>query len=93
MIDTKEHQPTFLQNMEYIKSEIVVNGERGSFKSSVVAFKLCSMMYNEIVAGHVTNVVCVREDKTNLRTSVHKQIIWTLDKMGYSMNFNVSVVR
>lgn len=83
--------PHFYKVWNTHKSEIILKGGRGSFKSSVVAFKLCTMMYRQITNGHRANVVCVRENKTNLRTSVYKQVREALEMMGLIDEFKFFV--
>mgnify|MGYP000872599801 CR=1 FL=1 len=88
---SKNINPHFYKVWNTNKSNIIFKGGRGSFKSSVVAFKLCMMMYQQIVQGNTANVICIRENKTNLRTSVYKQIIWALDRMNLLDEFDCFV--
>ncbi|WP_432422543.1 PBSX family phage terminase large subunit [Weissella viridescens] len=88
---SKNINPHFYKVWNTRKSEIILKGGRGSFKSSVVAFKLCTMMYRQITAGHRANVVCVRENKTNLRTSVYRQVREALEMMGLIDEFKFFV--
>ncbi|KRN77081.1 phage terminase, large subunit, pbsx family [Weissella minor] len=85
---SKNINPHFYKVWNTKKSNIILKGGRGSFNSSVVAFKLCMMMYQEIIQGHTANVVCVRENKTNLRTLVYKQINWALTQMNLVDEFD-----
>lgn len=88
---SKNINPHFYKVWNTNKSNIIFKGGRGSFKSSVVAFKLCMMMYQQIVQGNTANVICIRENKTNLRTSVYRQIIWALERMNLLDEFNCFV--
>lgn len=56
----------------------ILNGGRGSFKSSTVSLKLVVMMKKQTQAGHKANIICIRENSKNLRDSVYKQIQWAL---------------
>lgn len=88
---SKNINPHFYKVWNTNKPNIIFKGGRGSFKSSVVAFKLCMMMYQQIVQGNTANVICIRENKTNLRTSVYKQIIWALEQMNLLDEFDCFV--
>lgn len=61
---------------------VVLNGGRGSFKSSVVAIRLCFNMIKAIQQRRVANTIIIRENERYLRDSVYKQIQWALDKMN-----------
>lgn len=88
---SKNINPHFYKVWNTNKPNIIFKGGRGSFKSSVVAFKLCMMMYQQIVQGNTANVICIRENKTNLRTSVYRQIIWALGRMNLLDEFDCFV--
>ena len=61
---------------------VVLNGGRGSFKSSVVAIRLCFNVIKAIKQRQVANTIIIRENERYLRDSVYKQIQWALDKMN-----------
>ena len=73
--------PHFYKLWNSDKPYIVAKGGRGSFKSSVISMKLALMMKKETQLNRKVNVVCIRENKTNLRDSVYNQIGWALSML------------
>lgn len=73
--------PHFYKLWNSDKPYIVAKGGRGSFKSSVISMKLALMMKKETQLNRKVNVVCIRENKTNLRDSIYNQIGWALNML------------
>lgn len=65
----------------------ILLGGRGSFKSSTTSLKLLVQMKRQIQQGHRANVIVVRENATNLRDSVYKQVSWAIDMLGMTDEF------
>lgn len=80
-------QPHFRRMWRSDASYFVLNGGRGSFKSSTVSLKLVVMMKKQTQQGHKANVVIIRENATNLRDSVYEQIIWALGMLDMTDEF------
>lgn len=90
--DTRKHNkvirmsrminPHFYELWNTEKPYIIAKGGRGSFKSSVISMKLALMMKKETQLNRKVNVVCIRENKTNLRDSVYNQIGWALSMLN-----------
>ena len=66
---------------------IVLKGGRGSFKSATIAIKLVAMMLSYIQKGYTVNVIVIRENQTNLRDTVYKQIMWALNLLHVETEF------
>lgn len=66
--------PVWLSEKPYI----ILNGGRGSFKSSVVSLKLATMVKKLTQQDKRANVICVRENASYLHDSVYLQIEWAL---------------
>lgn len=69
--------PVWLSDKPYI----VLNGGRGSFKSSVVSLKLVTMMKKLTQQNHKANIICIRENASYLHDSVYMQIEWALTNL------------
>ena len=80
-------QPHFRRMWRSDASYFVLNGGRGSFKSSTVSLKLVVMMKKQTQQGHKANVIIIRENATNLRDSVYEQIIWALGMLDMTDEF------
>ena len=85
-------QPHFYPMWRSHATYFILNGGRGSFKSSTTSFKLAVMMKKQTQLGHHANVICVRENGKNLRDSVYKQVAWALRKLhiDHEYDFRVS---
>ena len=81
--------PVFKSLWECGKPYTIAQGGRGSFKSSTISLKLVCMMLKQAQAGNKGNVVCIRENATNLRDSVFEQIQWALEKLGVYDEFRI----
>ena len=83
--------PHFYKMWNTTKPYIVAKGGRGSFKSSVISLKLLTMMKKEIAQNHQANVVCIRENQSNLRDSVYRQIEMAMDWLDCRDEFQFKV--
>lgn len=88
-------QPHFYPFWRSKAPYLILNGGRGSFKSSTVSLKLVMMLKRQAQQGHKANVIIIRENTVNLRDSVYSQISWAIDmlKMTDEFVFNVSPMR
>lgn len=84
-------QPHFRKFWNTRRPYSVLFGGRGSFKSSTTALKLVCMVKRLAQHGHKTNVIVIRENATNLRDSVYNQILWAIDKLGMTNEFDSHV--
>lgn len=73
------------------KPYIVCKGGRGSFKSSVISFKLVTMMMKYISQGKQVNIIAIRENQQYLRDSVYNQILWAMGILGVESEFRTRV--
>ncbi|WP_125703721.1 PBSX family phage terminase large subunit [Lacticaseibacillus daqingensis] len=69
----------------------ILNGGRGSFKSSTVSLKIVTKVKRLTQAGHKANVICIRENSKYLRDSIYKQIVWALDMLHMTDEFEFRV--
>lgn len=83
--------PHFYKMWNTKKPYIIAKGGRGSFKSSVISLKLLTMMKKEIIQNHQANVVCIRENQSNLRDSVYRQIEMAMDWLDCRDEFQFKV--
>ena len=83
--------PHFYKMWNTKKPYIIAKGGRGSFKSSVISLKLLTMMKKEIAQNHQANVVCIRENQSNLRDSVYRQIEMAMDWLDCRNEFQFKV--
>ena len=83
--------PHFYKMWNTKKPYIIAKGGRGSFKSSVISLKLLTMMKKEIAQNHQANVVCIRENQSNLRDSVYRQIEMAMDWLDCRDEFQFKV--
>lgn len=84
---TDNVNPHFYKVWNTKKPYIVCNGGRGSFKSSVISLKLLTMMKKHIQENHQANVICIRENASNLRDSVYRQIEMAMGWLGCTDEF------
>lgn len=78
---SKMINPHFYKVWNTDKPYIILNGGRGSFKSSVVSLKLATMVKKLTQANHRANVICIRENASYLHDSVYMQIEWALNNL------------
>lgn len=92
---SKMVQPHFYPFWRSKAPYLILNGGRGSFKSSTVSLKLLMMLKRQAQQGHKANIIVIRENTVNLRDSVYSQISWAIDmlKMTDEFVFNVSPMR
>lgn len=83
--------PHFYKMWNTKRPYIIAKGGRGSFKSSVISLKLLTMMKKEIAQNHQANVVCIRENQSNLRDSVYRQIEMAMDWLDCRNEFQFKV--
>lgn len=79
--------PHFYRVWNTDKPYIVLNGGRGSFKSSVVSLKLVTMVKKWTQLNKKSNVVCIRENAAYLHDSVYNQIEWALNMLDMTDEF------
>ena len=58
-----------------------LGGGRGSTKSSFVSVEIILGMMADANDGKITNAVCFRRYKDNLRDSVYEQLVWAIEKL------------
>ena len=92
---SKMVQPHFYPFWHSNAPYLILNGGRGSFKSSTVSLKLVMMLKRQAQEGHKANIIVIRENTVNLRDTVYSQIGWAIDmlKMTDEFVFNVSPMR
>ena len=92
---SKMVQPHFYPFWHSKSPYLILNGGRGSFKSSTVSLKLVMMLKRQAQEGHKANIIVIRENTVNLRDTVYSQIGWAIDmlKMTDEFVFNVSPMR
>lgn len=88
---SKEINPHFYDMWTTDKPYIVCKGGRGSFKSSVISLKLVTTMMKYIQQGKTVNVICIRENQQYLRDSVYNQILWAMNILHVSNEFQTRV--
>ncbi|BCX31314.1 terminase [Latilactobacillus curvatus] len=84
-------QPHFFSFWNSKAPYLILNGGRGSFKSSTISIKLLVKFKKHTQQGNKVNVVVVRENAVNLRDSVYGQIVWAISKLGMIREFRYSV--
>ncbi|AYG17288.1 PBSX family phage terminase large subunit [Latilactobacillus sakei] len=84
-------QPHFFSFWNSKAPYLILNGGRGSFKSSTISVKLLVKFKKHVQQGDKVNVVIVRENAVNLRDSVYGQIVWAISKLGMIREFRYSV--
>lgn len=84
-------QPHFFSFWNSKAPYLILNGGRGSFKSSTISIKLLVKFKKHTQQGNKVNVVVVRENAVNLRDSVYGQIVWAISKLNMIREFRYSV--
>ena len=64
------------------KPYIILNGGRGSFKSSVISLKLATMVKKQTQLNHQVNFILIRENASYLHDSVYKQMEWAFTQLN-----------
>ena len=75
--------PVWLSNKPYI----ILNGGRGSFKSSVVSLKLATMVKKQTQLNRQVNFILIRENASYLHDSVYKQMEWAFTQLDMYNEF------
>ena len=78
---SKMINPHFYKVWNTNKPYIILNGGRGSFKSSVISLKLATMVKKQTQLNHQVNFICVRENASYLHDSVYKQMEWAFTQL------------
>lgn len=69
------------------KPYVVLNGGRGSFKSSVVSLKLCVELLKFVEQRRKGNIICIMDNISHIKDAVYSQIKWALDLLGVADEF------
>lgn len=80
--------PHFYKLWTTKKSYIIAKGGRGSFKSSVISLKLVTSVKKWTQLHKKVNVVCILANKSDLHDTVYSQIMWALDMLNLSDEYN-----
>lgn len=78
---SKMINPHFYKVWNTNKPYIILNGGRGSFKSSVISLKLATMVKKQTQLNHQVNFICIRENASYLHDSVYKQMEWAFNQL------------
>lgn len=79
--------PHFYKMWNTNKPYVVLNGGRGSFKSSVVSLKLCVELLKFVEQRRKGNVICIMDNVSHIKDAVYSQIKWALDLLGVADEF------
>ena len=79
---SKMINPHFYNVWTTNKPYIILNGGRGSFKSSVISLKLATMVKNQTQLNHQVNFILIRENASYLHDSVYKQMEWAFTQLN-----------
>jgi phage terminase, large subunit, PBSX family len=74
--------PHFYKVWNTNKPYIILNGGRGSFKSSVISLKLATMVKKQTQLNHQVNFILIRENASYLHDSVYKQMEWAFTQLN-----------
>lgn len=74
--------PHFYKMWNTNKPYIILNGGRGSFKSSVISLKLATMVKKQTQLNHQVNFILIRENASYLHDSVYKQMEWAFTQLN-----------
>lgn len=84
---SKMINPHFYKVWNTNKPYIILNGGRGSFKSSVISLKLATMVKKQTQLNHQVNFILIRENASYLHDSVYKQMEWTFTQLNMYNEF------
>ncbi|HAA9623369.1 TPA_asm: PBSX family phage terminase large subunit, partial [Listeria monocytogenes] len=87
----KEVNPHFAEVWKAAKPFNVLKGGRNSFKSSVIALLLVSLLIPYLSRGEKANVVVIRKVGNTIRDSVFNKIQWALKKFFLINKFDTTV--
>ncbi|MBD8085558.1 PBSX family phage terminase large subunit [Limosilactobacillus sp. c9Ua_26_M] len=79
---SKMINPHFYKMWNTNKPYIILNGGRGSFKSSVISLKLAMMVKKQTQLNHQVNFILIRENASYLHDSVYKQMEWAFTQLN-----------
>lgn len=79
---SKMINPHFYKMWKTNKPYIILNGGRGSFKSSVISLKLATMVKKQTQLNHQVNFILIRENASYLHDSVYKQMEWAFTQLN-----------
>lgn len=79
---SKMINPHFYNVWTTNKPYIILNGGRGSFKSSVISLKLATMAKKQTQLNHQVNFILIRENASYLHDSVYKQMEWAFTQLN-----------
>ncbi|MDC6076914.1 PBSX family phage terminase large subunit [Limosilactobacillus reuteri] len=84
---SKMINPHFYKVWNTNKPYIILNGGRGSFKSSVISLKLATMVKKQTQLNHQVNFILIRENASYLHDSVYKQMEWAFTQLNMYNEF------
>lgn len=84
---SKMINPHFYKVWNTDKPYIILNGGRGSFKSSVISLKLATMVKKQTQLNHQVNFILIRENASYLHDSVYKQMEWAFTQLNMYNEF------
>ena len=84
---SKMINPHFYKMWNTNKPYIILNGGRGSFKSSVISLKLATMVKKQTQLNHQVNFILIRENASYLHDSVYKQMEWAFTQLDMYNEF------
>ncbi|MBI1704669.1 PBSX family phage terminase large subunit [Lactobacillus crispatus] len=88
---SKEINPHFYDMWTTDKPYVVCKGGRGSFKSSTISVKLVTTMLKYAQQMKRVNIICIRENQQYLRDSVYNQVLWAINLLHVSDQFQTRV--
>ena len=87
----KEVNPHFKDVWKGKKAFNILKGGRNSFKSSVIALLLVSLLIPYLIRGKKANIVVIRKVGNTIRDSVFNKIQWALKKFFLLNKFDTTV--
>lgn len=84
---SKMINPHFYKVWNTDKPYIILNGGRGSFKSSVISLKLATMVKKQTQLNRQVNFILIRENASYLHDSVYKQMEWAFTQLDMYNEF------
>lgn len=79
--------PHFYKVWNTDKPYIILNGGRGSFKSSVISLRLATMVKKQTQLNRQVNFILIRENASYLHDSVYKQMEWAFTQLDMYNEF------
>lgn len=84
---SKMINPHFYKVWNTDKPYIILNGGRGSFKSSVISLRLATMVKKQTQLNRQVNFILIRENASYLHDSVYKQMEWAFTQLDMYNEF------